>query len=181
MLGEVSFMLFAYEMSMLCTDGKVTDLASYYTLPSTIIGNPQYDTLKAAFMYYTVAARTPLQQLMQDLLVLAHQKCASDVLSIKPCLMPKPGMPSWIYFRGDWLPSLCPCPCSLRAAKHPAEHRGRQPLVIQLAPIKSEDLDLLNQLPMSFWPSAQLHKADQIFSRKKCDSVDYEPRCLDAS
>ena len=76
MLGEVSFMLFAYEMSMLCTDGKVTDLASYYTLPSTIIGNPQYDTLKAAFMYYTVAARTPLQQLMQDLLVLAHQKCA---------------------------------------------------------------------------------------------------------
>ncbi|BDA48372.1 Glycylpeptide N-tetradecanoyltransferase 1 [Coccomyxa sp. Obi] len=55
-------------------DGKVTDLASYYTLPSTIIGNAQYDTLKAAFMYYTVAARTPLLQLMQDLLVMAHQK-----------------------------------------------------------------------------------------------------------
>lgn len=26
-------------------------------------------------MYYTVAAKTPLLQLMQDLLVLAHQKC----------------------------------------------------------------------------------------------------------
>ncbi|CAL8463739.1 g3273 [Coccomyxa elongata] len=55
-------------------DGKVTDLASYYTLPSTIIGNAQYNTLKAAFMYYTVASRTPLLQLMQDLLVMAHQK-----------------------------------------------------------------------------------------------------------
>ncbi|KAK9917820.1 hypothetical protein WJX75_008609 [Coccomyxa subellipsoidea] len=54
--------------------GKLTDLMSYYTLPSTIIGNAQYDTLKAAFMYYTVAAKTPLLQLMQDLLVLAHQK-----------------------------------------------------------------------------------------------------------
>ncbi len=167
MLGEVSFMLFAYEMSMLCTDGKVTDLASYYTLPSTIIGNPQYDTLKAAFMYYTVAARTPLQQLMQDLLVLAHQKCALRL----PVNQAMPHAQAWNalldYFRGDWLSNLCPCPCSLRAAKHPAEHRGRQPLVIHLAPIKSEDLDLLNQLPMSFWPSAQLHKADQIFSRKE--------------
>ncbi len=58
-------------------DGTVTDLASYYTLPSTIIGNTQYDTLKAAFMYYTVAAKTPLLQLMQDLLVLALRKCAA--------------------------------------------------------------------------------------------------------
>lgn len=58
-------------------DGLVTDVASYYTLPSTIIGNAQYDTLKAAFMYYTVAAKTPLLQLMSDLLVLAHQKCAT--------------------------------------------------------------------------------------------------------
>ncbi len=48
---------------------------SYYTLPSTIIGNAQYDTLKAAFMYYTVAQGTPLLQLMNDALVLAATKC----------------------------------------------------------------------------------------------------------
>lgn len=49
---------------------------SYYTLPSTIIGNAQYDTLTAAFMYYTVANTTPLLQLLNDALVLAHAKCA---------------------------------------------------------------------------------------------------------
>ncbi len=80
-------MSLAYEMSVLCADGKVTDLASYYTLPSTIIGNAQYNTLKAAFMYYTVAARTPLLQLMQDLLVMAHQKCALGLPVHLLCLM----------------------------------------------------------------------------------------------
>ncbi|CAK0785601.1 glycylpeptide N-tetradecanoyltransferase [Coccomyxa viridis] len=55
-------------------DGKLTDMLSFYTLPSTIIGNPTYKTLKAAFMYYTVAKATPLQQLMTDALILAAKK-----------------------------------------------------------------------------------------------------------
>ena len=59
---------------MLCADGKLTDMLSFYTLPSTIIGNPTYKTLKAAFMYYTVAKATPLQQLMTDALILAARK-----------------------------------------------------------------------------------------------------------
>jgi len=49
---------------------------SYYTLPSSIIGNDKYDCLKAAFMYYTVATETPLQDLMQDILILATKKYA---------------------------------------------------------------------------------------------------------
>ena len=49
-------------------------MLSFYTLPSTIIGNPTYKTLKAAFMYYTVARETPLQQLMTDALILAATK-----------------------------------------------------------------------------------------------------------
>ena len=57
-----------------CADGQLTDLVSYYTLPSTILGNPQYDTLTAAFMYYTVAKGTDLLELMSDALVLAHAK-----------------------------------------------------------------------------------------------------------
>ncbi|KAL0041757.1 hypothetical protein WJX79_003570 [Trebouxia sp. C0005] len=54
--------------------GTITDLVSYYTLPSSIIGNDKYDSLKAAFMYYTVATETPLQDLMQDILILATKK-----------------------------------------------------------------------------------------------------------
>ena len=58
------------------TGGTITDLVSYYTLPSSIIGNDKYDSLKAAFMYYTVATETPLQDLMQDILTLATKKYA---------------------------------------------------------------------------------------------------------
>ena len=42
----------------------LTDLLSFYTLPSSVIGNDKYDELKAAFMYYTVATATPLQVLI---------------------------------------------------------------------------------------------------------------------
>ena len=56
------------------TGGIITDLVSYYTLPSSIIGNDKYDSLKAAFMYYTVATETPLQDLMQDILILARDR-----------------------------------------------------------------------------------------------------------
>ncbi|EFN55805.1 hypothetical protein CHLNCDRAFT_48776 [Chlorella variabilis] len=53
-------------------DGRLTDLLSFYTLPSSVIGNEQYDNLKAAYMFYTVPAATPLPQLMNDALILAH-------------------------------------------------------------------------------------------------------------
>lgn len=58
--------------SLLRTAGKITDLLSYYTLPSSIIGNTQYKTLKAAFMYYTVSTVTSLADLMTDALILAR-------------------------------------------------------------------------------------------------------------
>ena len=60
-------------------------MLSFYTLPSTIIGNPTYKTLKAAFMYYTVARETPLQQLMTDALILAAK---TRVLNHPLCLEP---------------------------------------------------------------------------------------------
>lgn len=52
--------------------GRITDLLSFYTLPSSVIGNDQYDSLKAAYMFYTVPGATPLPQLMNDALILAH-------------------------------------------------------------------------------------------------------------
>ena len=53
-------------------DGKLTDMFSYYTLPSTVIGNPLHSHLKAAFMYYTVSGATPLEKLMTDALITAN-------------------------------------------------------------------------------------------------------------
>ena len=60
--------------------GIITDLVSYYTLPSSVIGNDKYDSLKAAFMYYTVVTKTPLQDLMQDILILASNRCCASLL-----------------------------------------------------------------------------------------------------
>lgn len=51
--------------------GDVTDLLSFYTLPSTIIGNDQYQELKAAYMFYTVPRVHSIADLLQNALILA--------------------------------------------------------------------------------------------------------------
>eukprot|EP00887_Chlorella_sp_A99_P007814 scaffold20.g7814.t1 len=43
--------VFAYVVE--ARGGGITDLLSFYTLPSTVIGHDQYDNLKAAYMFYT--------------------------------------------------------------------------------------------------------------------------------
>ncbi|XP_062091070.1 glycylpeptide N-tetradecanoyltransferase 1 isoform X1 [Humulus lupulus] len=53
---------------------EITDFCSFYTLPSSILGNQTYSTLKAAYSYYNVATKTPLLQLMNDALIVAKQK-----------------------------------------------------------------------------------------------------------
>ena len=39
-----------------------------------MLNNANYSTLKAAYSYYNVAVKTPLQQLMNDALIVAKQK-----------------------------------------------------------------------------------------------------------
>lgn len=53
---------------------EITDFSSFYTLPSSILGNQTYSTLKAAYSYYNVSTKTPLLQLMNDTLIVAKQK-----------------------------------------------------------------------------------------------------------
>ncbi|KAF8388790.1 hypothetical protein HHK36_025470 [Tetracentron sinense] len=53
---------------------EITDFCSFYTLPSSILGNKNYSTLKAAYSYYNVSTKTPLLQLMNDALIMAKQK-----------------------------------------------------------------------------------------------------------
>lgn len=52
---------------------KITDLLSFYSLPSTIIGNDKYQTLRAAYSFYNVAGKYAWDVLMTDALILAKQ------------------------------------------------------------------------------------------------------------
>jgi glycylpeptide N-tetradecanoyltransferase len=54
--------------------GEVTDLCSFYNLPSTIIGNKKHNNLKAAYSFYNVATTVDFTKLMQDGLILAKKR-----------------------------------------------------------------------------------------------------------
>lgn len=51
---------------------KITDLVSFYSLPSSIINNPNHKSLSAAYAFCIVPAQTPIAKLMKDALVLAR-------------------------------------------------------------------------------------------------------------
>lgn len=54
--------------------GQVTDMISFYTLPSTVMHHPAHKQLKAAYSFYNVPQTVPLVDLMQDALILAKQR-----------------------------------------------------------------------------------------------------------
>ncbi|XP_030250182.1 glycylpeptide N-tetradecanoyltransferase 2 isoform X2 [Sparus aurata] len=54
--------------------GVLTDFASFYTLPSTVMHHPLHRSLKAAYSFYNVHTQTPLLDLMNDALILAKMK-----------------------------------------------------------------------------------------------------------
>jgi len=49
----------------------VTDLISFYALPSSILKSDKHKTLRAAYSWYNVATTVPLIQLINDVLILA--------------------------------------------------------------------------------------------------------------
>ena len=63
-----TFLLFIQQ-----ADGKVTDFLSFYTLPSSIMHHPLHKELKAAYAFYNVSTKTPMEDLMQAALILAKQ------------------------------------------------------------------------------------------------------------
>ncbi|KMZ72162.1 Glycylpeptide N-tetradecanoyltransferase 1 [Zostera marina] len=52
---------------------EITDFCSFYTLPSSILMNQSYSTLRVAYSFYNVARKTPLLQLMNDALIIAKK------------------------------------------------------------------------------------------------------------
>ena len=59
---------------LIIQDGKLTDLISFYNLPSTVINHPKHSTIKAAYTFYIVPNKHSIKQLMSDALVLAKQE-----------------------------------------------------------------------------------------------------------
>jgi len=55
------------------TSHDITGFGSFYSLPSTILGNQKYNRLNAAYLYYCVNTRGPVSAIVSDMLVLAKQ------------------------------------------------------------------------------------------------------------
>mmetsp|Transcript_52537 Transcript_52537/g.87148 ORF Transcript_52537/g.87148 Transcript_52537/m.87148 type:complete len:481 (-) Transcript_52537:742-2184(-) len=51
----------------------LTDMLSFYSLPSTILGNDKHRTLRAAYCYYYFTTKTTLLHLLTDALILAKR------------------------------------------------------------------------------------------------------------
>ena len=51
----------------------ITDMVSFYTLPSTVMSHPTHNKLKAAYSFYNVSTVTPWVDLIGDALVLAKK------------------------------------------------------------------------------------------------------------
>lgn len=81
-------------------DGKITDMVSFYSLPSTILGHPKHTSLKAAYMYYTVAGVTAIKQLMTDGLIMA-KACGYDVFNALDILQNKEFLKDLKFGEGD--------------------------------------------------------------------------------
>eukprot|EP01038_Epipyxis_sp_PR26KG_P004696 gene4696-6594_t len=61
-------------------NGAITDVGSFYHLPSSVIGHEKHKTLNAVYSYYNVATSIPLVDLMRDMLILARNE-DSDVFN----------------------------------------------------------------------------------------------------
>eukprot|EP00010_Vexillifera_abyssalis_P004751 CAMPEP_0201552710 /NCGR_PEP_ID=MMETSP0173_2-20130828/16990_1 /ASSEMBLY_ACC=CAM_ASM_000268 /TAXON_ID=218659 /ORGANISM="Vexillifera sp., Strain DIVA3 564/2" /LENGTH=424 /DNA_ID=CAMNT_0047963233 /DNA_START=21 /DNA_END=1292 /DNA_ORIENTATION=+ len=53
---------------------KITDLISFYQLPSSILNHPRHHTLNAAYSFYNVSTSTPMEKLLKDALILAKSR-----------------------------------------------------------------------------------------------------------
>ncbi|KAL1264201.1 hypothetical protein QQF64_004556 [Cirrhinus molitorella] len=71
----------------------ITDMVSFYTLPSMALNHPVHKGLKAACVLYCISKATPLLQLMEDILIICKTRrfdvfSALDVMDNKAFLEP---------------------------------------------------------------------------------------------
>lgn len=61
-------------------NGNITDIISFHSISTTIVGNITYPTLKIAYSFYNVSTKTSLVELMQNALIIAS-KLGFDVFN----------------------------------------------------------------------------------------------------
>ncbi|XP_052889682.1 glycylpeptide N-tetradecanoyltransferase [Anopheles moucheti] len=97
--------------------GTITDMVSYYTLPSTVMHHAVHKYVKAAYSFYNVSTRTPWLDLMNDALISAKNLGfdvfnALDLMDNKQFLVPLKfgiGDGNLQYYLYNWrCPSLQP-------------------------------------------------------------------------
>lgn len=55
-------------------NGKITDLVSFYSLPSTVMGHTNHKAIYAAYLFYYVAGSVSVKQLLNDALIMANKE-----------------------------------------------------------------------------------------------------------
>lgn len=65
-------------------EGAVTDLVSFYALPSSVVSHSQHRKINAAYSFYNVATSVPLPALMNDALSCAHAVSFAKHFTCKP-------------------------------------------------------------------------------------------------
>ena len=53
---------------------EITDFISFYSLPSTVLRNPNYTDVRVAYAYYIVSAQYTMEQLFEAALIIARDK-----------------------------------------------------------------------------------------------------------
>ncbi|EFC44410.1 glycylpeptide N-tetradecanoyltransferase 2, partial [Naegleria gruberi] len=56
------------------SDDKIIDFISFYSLPSTIIGNPKHQVLRAAYLFFYTCKNTKVEELMKTALIEAQTR-----------------------------------------------------------------------------------------------------------
>lgn len=64
-------------------DKKITDMVSYYSLPSSVMHHEIHKTLRAAYSFYNVSTATPWLDLIQDALISARNVRIQNYLEKK--------------------------------------------------------------------------------------------------
>lgn len=103
-------------------NGKITDMVSYYSLPSTVMHHPIHKTVRAAYSFYNVSTKTPWVELMNDALISAKNIKmdvfnALDVMENESFLVPLKfgsGDGNLQYYLYNWkCPSMKPAEVAL--------------------------------------------------------------------
>lgn len=81
-------------------NGPITDMVSFYTQSSLVLNHPVHKSLKAACALYCISKATPLQQLMEDILIICKAR-GYDVFSALDVMDNKAFLESLKFRIGD--------------------------------------------------------------------------------